>query len=106
MDYMNINQSMPQNLFQVLTKVSLDTLTTGDILKGRVQSLENGILLINLLDGKSFTAAVSEGFTANEGDVITLEIGQRQNNQLTAKILSLDSITENVLNNKTYCPTQ
>ena len=104
MDYMNINQSMPQNLFQVLTKVSLDTLTTGDILKGRVQSLENGILLINLLDGKSFTAAVSEGFTANEGDVITLEIGQRQNNQLTAKILSLDSITENVLNKQDLLP--
>lgn len=62
MDFMNVNQSMPQNLFQVLTKVSLDTLSTGDILKGRVQSLDDGILLIKLLDGKLFSAAVPEDF--------------------------------------------
>ena len=98
MDFMNVNQSMPQNLFQVLTKVSLDTLSTGDILKGRVQSLDDGILLIKLLDGKLFSAAVPEDFFASQGDTITLEIGQRQNNQLTAQILSMGSKTENTTN--------
>lgn len=98
MDITNVDQSMPKDLFQVLTKVPVDSLSEGDILKGRIQSLENGILLIKLSDGNTFTAAVPEGFSANVGELITLEIGQRLNNQLTAKIINIESNTENRAN--------
>lgn len=100
MEFMNVNQSMPQDLFQVLTKVSLESLNTGDVLKGRVQALENGVLLIKLLDGQTFSAAVSDDFSANQGDLITLEIGPSLNDQLTARILSMESQAKSLANNQ------
>ncbi len=88
MDTMNVNQAISQQIFQVLTKASLDNLNAGDIISGRIQSLENGLLLIKLLDGALFTAKTPDGFAAKVGEPITLEIGDRQNNQLTAKIIN------------------
>ncbi|NLE24785.1 MAG: flagellar hook-length control protein FliK [Clostridiaceae bacterium] len=88
MDTMNVNQALSQQIFQILSKASLENLNAGDILSGRVQSLENGLLLIKLLDGSSFTANTPEGFSANVGETVTLEIGERQNNQLTARIVN------------------
>lgn len=93
MDTMNVNQAISQQIFQILSKASLENLNAGDILSGRVQSLENGLLLIKLLDGSSFTANTPEGFSANEGEAITLEIGERQNNQLTARIVNRGTIS-------------
>lgn len=93
MNTTNVNQAVPQQIFQILSKsvetlASLETLSVGDILKGRIQSLDNGLLLIKLLDGSSFSANAPEGFTANSGDPITLMIGERQNDQITAKIIN------------------
>ncbi len=87
MNTINVNQAASQQLFSILYKASLENLNAGDILQGRVQSLDNGMLLIKLLDGSSFSASVPEGFTASQGELLTLEIGERQNNQLTAKIV-------------------
>lgn len=88
MDTMNVNQVISHQIFQILSKASLENLSAGEIIKGRIQSLENGILLIKLLDGSSFTARTPDGFSANVGESITLEIGERHNNQLTAKIVN------------------
>ena len=120
MNTSNVNQAVSQQIFQILSKsqnetlaqnetlvqnetlsstenlVSLEGLSAGDILKGRVQSLDNGLLLIKLLDGSSFTASAPEGFTANLGDPITLMIGEKQNHQITAKIINNTQV-----NNKT-----
>lgn len=93
MDTMNVNQAISQQIFQVLTKASLDNLNAGDIISGRIQSLDNGLLLIKLLDGALFTAKTPDGFTAKAGEPITLEIGDRQNNQLTAKIINQETIS-------------
>lgn len=93
MDTMNVNQAVSQQIFQILTKASLENLNAGDILRGRVQSLENGLLLIKLLDGAFFTANTPEGFSANAGEPITLEIGERQNNQLTATIVNRGTLS-------------
>ncbi|MGI6084799.1 MAG: hypothetical protein ACOYIF_05075 [Acetivibrionales bacterium] len=92
MDTMNVSQAMSQQIFQILTKASLENLSVGEIIKGRIQSLENGLLLIKLLDGSSFTAKAPDGFFANVGESIALEIGERQNNQLTAKIIDRSQI--------------
>ncbi|MGI6122854.1 MAG: hypothetical protein ACOYIG_01525 [Acetivibrionales bacterium] len=93
MDTINVNQAIPQQVFQVLSKAHLESLNVGDILKGRVQSLENGLLLIKLLDGTSFTAQTPDNFSVNVGELITLEIGERQNSQLTAKIINTEPST-------------
>lgn len=90
MDTMNVNSALPQQIFQILSKASLENLNAGDILSGRVQSLENGLLLVKLLDG-SFTANAPEGFSIGIGETITLEIGERLNNQLTAKIVGRET---------------
>ena len=103
MNSIKVDQALSQQLFQILSKASLETLNVGDILQGRVQSLENGLLLIKLLDGISFTAKVSEGFSASHGDLITLEIGERLNNdQLTATIV--DSTVQRQANENTDQP--
>jgi len=89
----NINR-MSRQIFQILSRssketlTSLDTLSAGDILKGRIQSIENGILLIKLPDGAVFTAKAPEGFKAEPGEFITLMIGEKLNEQITAKIVS------------------
>ena len=53
MDTINVNPAVSQQIFQIFTKASLENLNAGDILRGRVQSMENGLLLIRLLDGSS-----------------------------------------------------
>lgn len=93
MSTVNVNQTVSQQIFQILSKspaltASLETLSAGDILKGRIQSLDNGLLLIKLLDGAAFTAKAPDGFSANPGDLITLMIGDKQNDQITAKIIN------------------
>ena len=93
MDTINVNPAVSQQIFQIFTKASLENLNAGDILRGRVQSMENGLLLIRLLDGSSFTANIPEGFSADIGETITLEIGERLNNQLTAKIINIGADT-------------
>lgn len=93
MDIMNVNQALSQQIFQILSKASLENLNAGDILSGRVQSLENGLLLLKLMDGSSFTANTPDGFKANVGETITLEIGERQNNQLTARIVNRETVS-------------
>jgi len=91
MDAINVNPAVSQQIFQILSKASLENLNSGDILRGRVQSLENGMLYIKLMDGSAFTASIPEGFSIGVGEIITLEIGERLNNQLTAKIISRET---------------
>ncbi len=87
MNAIKVDQAISQQIFSIMAKASLENLSAGELLQGRVQSLENGLLFIKLLDGGTFTANVPEGFTASQGELITLEIGERTNNQLTAKIV-------------------
>jgi hypothetical protein len=82
------DQTVSRELFQIMTKASLESLSKGDILQGRVQQMENSILLIKLLDGTFFTAKVPDDFTASKGEQITLEIGEKQGEQLTARVLA------------------
>lgn len=93
MDTMNVNTAASQQIFQILSKVSLENLNAGDILSGRVQSLENGLLLVKLMDGSFFTANAPDEFSVSIGETITLEIGERLNNQLTARIVSRGTVS-------------
>lgn len=94
MNPINIDNAMPQQLFQILTKAAIDSLNKGDILEGRVQSLDNGMLLIKLLDGSFFTAKVPDTFTASPNDLLALEIGDRTDGQITAKVVYISNGTD------------
>ena len=52
MDTINVNPVVSQQIFQIFTKASRKP-ECRDRLRGRVQSMENGLLLIRLLDGSS-----------------------------------------------------
>lgn len=91
MNSIRLNPAVSQQIFDILSKASLESLQAGTLVQGKVQSLENGLLFIKLLDGSSITAQVPEGFSAQPGDPITLEIGERLNDQFTAKIVNSQS---------------
>ncbi len=91
MNSIKLDQAVSQQVFNLLSKASLESLQAGSVLQGRVQSLENGLLFIKLLDGASFTAQVPEGFSAQPGELISLEIGERKNDQLTAKVVNTET---------------
>ncbi|HHY63596.1 MAG TPA: flagellar hook-length control protein FliK [Clostridiaceae bacterium] len=94
MNTANVNQAASRQILQILARntadsqVALETLNAGDIIRGRIQSVDNGLLLIKLLDGAVFTAQAPEGFAAGAGDPVTLMIGEKMNDQLTARIIS------------------
>lgn len=81
---------MPQQLFQIQSKAALEGLSIGDLIQGRVMAMENGMLLIRLLDGSSFSASVPEGFSAPAGTQLTLQIGEPAGDQITARIVRMD----------------
>ena len=91
MNSIKLDQAVSQQVFTLLSKAALESLQAGSVLQGRVQSLENGLLFIKLLDGASFTAQVPEGFSAQPGELISLEIGERKNDQLTAKVVNTET---------------
>lgn len=94
MDGIKLPLQGQQNIFQVLSRISAESLNTGDILRGRVLSLENSILLLKLLDGSSFTCKVPENFSVRQNELVTLEIGEQIDDQLTAKIISISDSLE------------
>jgi hypothetical protein len=89
MDSNKVDRTVSQNIFQVLTRTLLEGFKTGDIVRGRVQSIENGLLFIKLFDGTGFTARVSQNIAVEKDAFITLEIGKRVNDQLTARIIEI-----------------
>lgn len=84
---MKIDGLSPQQLLQIIGKSAPEVLNTGDTLQGRVVALENSMLFLKLLDGSSFTVRVPEGFSAQQGELLTLQIGERVDDQLTARII-------------------
>lgn len=60
------------------------------MIKGKVMAMENGLLLIKLLDGSSLSAKVPDGFEASPGTLLTLQIGESIGEQLTARIVQMD----------------
>lgn len=99
MNSIKVDQAISQQILQILSKASLETLKAGDVLQGRVKSLENSMLLLKLLDGTYFTAKVPDGFSMPFGGLVTLEIGESVNDQLTARIISQENLNNTV--NKT-----
>ncbi len=88
MNSIKLDLNVSQQIFDILSKASLESLQTGALIQGKIQSLENGLLFIKLMDGGSIKAQVPEGFTAQPGENITLEIGEKINQQFTARIVS------------------
>lgn len=85
---MRIDRQVTQQLLQIVARAKLDNLNPGDIIEGKVISLDKGLLFLKLTDGSSFTAKVPEEFSTLPGALLTLEIGEPVDNQLTAKILT------------------
>lgn len=81
---------LPQQLFQIQSKAALEGLEAGDLIQGRVAALQNGLLVISLLDGSSFSASVPEGFEVYPGTMLTLQIGEPSGDQLTARIVRME----------------
>ena len=88
MDFVKFDQALAPQMFQIPAKASLEGLSEGDLIQARVQALEDGLVLLKLLDGTTFAARVPDNFSAATGELITLEIGERINDQLLASIVS------------------
>ncbi len=88
MDFVKFDQALAPQMFQIPAKASLEGLSEGDLIQARVQALEDGLVLLKLLDGTTFAAKVPDNFSAATGELITLEIGERFNDQLLASIVS------------------
>lgn len=90
-DNVRIDGLMPQQFFQILSKAALEGLNVGDLIQGRVTAMENGLLLITLLDGSSFSASIPEGLDVPPGTMLTLQIGEPAGDQVTARIVRMDT---------------
>lgn len=88
---MRIDGLAAQQLFQIQTKAAVEGLNVGELIQGRVLSMENGMLLIKLLDGSSLTAKVPEGLDVPIGTMLTLQIGEMVSDQITARIVRNDA---------------
>lgn len=80
-----------QQLFQIQTKAAVEGLNVGELIQGRVLAMENGMLLIRLVDGSSLTAKVPEDLDVLPGTMITLQIGEMVGDQITARIVRNDA---------------
>lgn len=85
-----IDGLLPQQLFQIQSKYALEYLNAGDMIEGRIAAIRNGLLLIRLLDGSSFSASVPEGFDAPPGTMLTLQIGEPLGDRITARVVRMD----------------
>ena len=63
------------------------TVSAGDIVQGRVVASDNGRLQLRLTDGSTLQARVAEGVSLEDGTVVRLQIGERQDGIPTARIL-------------------
>lgn len=88
---MKIDGLLPQQFFQIQSKAALEGLSVGDLIQGRVTALENGLLLVTLLDGPSFSDNIPEGYDLPPGTLLTLQIGERAGDQITARIVRMDT---------------
>ena len=87
---MRIDELSPQQVFHILSKAALEGLGAGDLVQGRVTAMENGLLLVTLLDGSSFSASLPEGLDVPLGALLTLQLGEPAGDQLTARIVRMD----------------
>lgn len=88
---MKIDGFAAQQLFQIQNKAAVEGLNVGELIQGRVLAMENGMLLLRLLDGSSLTAKVPEGFDLLPGTLLTLQIGETAGDQITARIVDGDA---------------
>lgn len=88
---MKIDGLLPQQFFQIQSRTALEGLSVGDLIQGRVTALDNGLLLVTLLDGSSFSANIPEGYDVPPGTLLTLQIGERAGDQITARIVRMDT---------------
>jgi hypothetical protein len=85
---------LPQQILQILSKSMLENLDIGDFIQGRVTSVKDGLLQMRLMDGSSFTASVPDDMIIQEGALLTLQIGEKSGDQMTAKIVNNGGKTE------------
>ncbi|NLM74726.1 MAG: hypothetical protein GX187_01365 [Clostridiaceae bacterium] len=86
--------SQTQQIFQILSKAPQEPFDKGDILRGRIVSFENNVALLKLSDGSALTVKVPDGLEIDINTIITLEISDRIEGQLIAKILSIANLSE------------
>ncbi|HBR01865.1 MAG TPA: hypothetical protein DD738_04580, partial [Ruminiclostridium sp.] len=70
MDFVKFDQALAPQMFQIPAKASLEGLSEGDLIQARVQALEDGLVLLKLLDGTTFAAKVPDNFSAATGELI------------------------------------
>ena len=95
MDTISFNSNASRT-FQIISKTPQNVLNRGDIIRGKIVSVENNMALLKLSDGSSFTVKFPAGLEIEKNAVITLEISDFIEGQLTAKILSIIDLSDNV----------
>jgi len=85
----------PRQIFRIVSNAPQDVFNKGDVLRGRVVSVENNIAVLRLSDGSALTVKVPDGLEIDINTVIALEVHDRIEGQLMAKILSIVDFSEN-----------
>ncbi len=93
---MRIENQAAQAL-NLLSKASGESIKAGDVIQGKVLSLENSTLVLELPGGTTFSARVPEGFVAAPGTLLSLEIAKGPGQQLSAHIMNPEVLTESRL---------
>jgi len=71
---LKIPDSVSNAILQYLQTQNLGRLLEGDILTGRVISVDMDLLLMQLLDGSKISAQISPGTSYNPGDILKLKV--------------------------------
>ncbi len=75
-----------QQILQLLTQYARN-ITVGDTITGRILSVENGLLLLQLLDGSHLSAQIQSEDKYSAGDVLKLEVMDKKDGQVFVREL-------------------
>ncbi|MCR4693843.1 MAG: hypothetical protein K5773_00785 [Pseudobutyrivibrio sp.] len=80
---------------QSLTGSITDSLNTGDVFEGTVNSVENGKVTIGLANGQTMTARLDTGVTISPGQSIFFQVKSNDGQLVQIKPVSLNSLNAN-----------
>jgi hypothetical protein len=85
MVFMRISEAASQQTLQLLSQITKGESSVGEILTGRVLSVDNGLILIRLVDGSQISARTPADAQYLIGEVINLEILEEKQDLIFAR---------------------
>ena len=82
---MKISEAASQQFLTLLSMATKNSLSVGDTFVGRILSVENSLVWIQLLDGSKISAQVKSDTQYSAGDVLKLEVVEQTQGQILVK---------------------